>query len=103
MQLYSVGIMNSQGSTQGPPGLVAPPQMVDPNQQQGGPQHMGYPNSPQPPSSYPNGPSPQNGPPPQQPGKHKFLSRFGPATQLKNQYCIRIATIDASGSSHHWS
>lgn len=70
MQRYVAGIMNSQGNTQGPPGLVAPPQMVDPNQQQGGQQHMGYPNSPQPPSSYPNGPSPQNGPPPQQQGKY---------------------------------
>jgi len=61
------GIMNSQGNTQGPPGLVAPPQMVDPNQPQGQQQHMGgYPNSPQPPSSYSNGPSAQNGPPPPQ-------------------------------------
>ncbi|KAI8575534.1 hypothetical protein K450DRAFT_261385 [Umbelopsis ramanniana AG] len=67
------GIMNSQGNTQGPPGLVAPPQMVDPNQQQGGQQHMGYPNSPQPPSSYPNGPSPQNGPPPQQQGSQPLM------------------------------
>jgi glucose repression regulatory protein TUP1 len=60
-----IGIMNSQGNTQGPPGLVAPPQMVDPSQPQGQQQqHMGYPNSPQPPSSFSNGSSAQNGPPP---------------------------------------
>lgn len=68
-----LGIMNSQGNAQGPPGLVAPPQMVDPNQQQQGQQHMGYPNSPQAPSSYPNGASAPNGPPPpQQQGMYHF-------------------------------
>jgi glucose repression regulatory protein TUP1 len=73
-----IGIMNSQGNTQGPPGLVAPPQMVDPSQPQGQQQqHMGYPNSPQPPSSFSNGSSAQNGPPPPQQQQQGEKNNYG--------------------------